>query len=69
MDVRSGTAESGDVELYYEDMGDPSAPAVLLIMGLGAQMLLWRRGFWSGSSTRAFASSVTTTATSGFRRR
>lgn len=49
MRVRSGfaksPAESGDVDLYYEDMGDPNDPAVLLIMGLGAQMLLWRTGF------------------------
>src|ERR1700751_54809 len=26
-------------------MGDPNHPAVLLIMGLGAQLLLWRKGF------------------------
>ena len=26
-------------------MGDPNNPAVLLIMGLGAQLLLWRKGF------------------------
>ena len=26
-------------------MGDPNDPAVLLIMGLGAQLLLWRMGF------------------------
>ncbi|OBG79681.1 hydrolase [Mycobacterium sp. E802] len=49
MKVRSGYAKSGanpgDVDLYYEDMGDPNDPAVLLIMGLGAQMLLWRTGF------------------------
>ena len=45
MDVRSGTAKSGDLEIYYEDMGDPNDPAVLLIMGLGAQLLLWRKGF------------------------
>ena len=45
MDIRSGTAHSGDVELYYEDMGDPDDPAVLLIMGLGAQLLLWRNAF------------------------
>jgi pimeloyl-ACP methyl ester carboxylesterase len=43
--VRSGTARSGDVDIYYEDMGDPNDPAVLLIMGLGAQLLLWRKGF------------------------
>lgn len=45
MEIRSGTAVSGDVKLYYEDMGDPADPPVLLIMGLGAQMLLWRTAF------------------------
>jgi pimeloyl-ACP methyl ester carboxylesterase len=36
---------SGAVELYYEDLGDPSDPAVLLIMGLGAQLPMWPDGF------------------------
>lgn len=45
MQVRTGLARSGEVEIYYEDMGDPNDPAVLLIMGLGAQLLLWRKGF------------------------
>ena len=48
MDVRTGFAKTGgsdDLEIYYEDMGDPNDPAVLLIMGLGAQLLLWRKGF------------------------
>lgn len=45
MEIRSGTARSGEVELYYEDMGNPNDPAVLLIMGLGAQLLLWRTAF------------------------
>ncbi|BBX74886.1 alpha/beta hydrolase [Mycobacterium shinjukuense] len=45
MEVRSGIAASGEVKLYYEDMGDPDHPPVLLIMGLGAQMLLWRTDF------------------------
>lgn len=45
MEVRTGTARSGELDIYYEDMGDPSHPAVLLIMGLGAQLLLWRTGF------------------------
>ncbi|OBF32938.1 hydrolase [Mycobacterium sp. ACS1612] len=55
MEIRSGTARSrisgdhapgsGDLEIYYEDMGDPNDPAVLLIMGLGAQLLLWRTDF------------------------
>ncbi|MFZ0832914.1 MAG: alpha/beta hydrolase [Mycobacterium sp.] len=45
MQTRTGTAASGDVEIHYEDMGDPNHPTVLLIMGLGAQMLLWRKEF------------------------
>ena len=49
MQTRTGTARSGDpdnpVDIHYEDMGDPNDPAVVLIMGLGAQLLLWRKGF------------------------
>ena len=45
MQVRTGTAKSGDIEIYYEDMGDENHPPVLLIMGLGAQLLLWRKEF------------------------
>ncbi|MFY9920204.1 MAG: alpha/beta hydrolase [Mycobacterium sp.] len=49
MEMRTGTARSGDpdnpIEIYYEDMGDENHPPVLLIMGLGAQLLLWRKGF------------------------
>jgi pimeloyl-ACP methyl ester carboxylesterase len=43
--IRTGTARAGDIDIYYEDMGDPNDPAVLLIMGLGAQLLLWRKAF------------------------
>lgn len=45
MEIRTGTARSGDLDIYYEDMGSPNDPAVLLIMGLGSQLLLWRDGF------------------------
>jgi pimeloyl-ACP methyl ester carboxylesterase len=45
MEVRTGNATSGDLKLYYEDMGDIDDPPVLLIMGLGAQLLLWRTAF------------------------
>jgi pimeloyl-ACP methyl ester carboxylesterase len=49
MEVRSGSAvsrsKSGDLKLHYEDMGDIDDPPVLLIMGLGAQMVLWRTEF------------------------
>ncbi|WP_370329867.1 alpha/beta fold hydrolase [Mycolicibacterium hippocampi] len=45
MEIREGKAPSGDVEIHYEDMGDPDNPAVLLIMGLGAQLLFWQEDF------------------------
>jgi len=35
----------GDVELCYETFGDPHDPALLLVMGLGTQMLWWREEF------------------------
>jgi pimeloyl-ACP methyl ester carboxylesterase len=47
--TRSGVARRetphGPVEIYYEDLGDPDDPAVLLIMGLGAQLPMWPDGF------------------------
>jgi pimeloyl-ACP methyl ester carboxylesterase len=44
--TRSGTAACGeDVEIFYEDLGDPDAPPVLLIMGVGAQLPMWPDGF------------------------
>ncbi len=57
MQIRTGFAVSGtssgatarepegDLKIYYEDMGDIDDPPVLLIMGLGAQLLLWRTEF------------------------
>jgi pimeloyl-ACP methyl ester carboxylesterase len=45
LQVRTGTARSGDLDIYYEDMGEEGDPPVLLVMGLGAQLLLWRTGF------------------------
>jgi len=36
---------NGDVELAYETFGDPGGEPLLLIMGLGHQMLLWPDGF------------------------
>lgn len=47
--VRTGTARCGDpadpVDLFYEDLGDPDGPAVVLVMGVGAQLPMWPDGF------------------------
>ncbi|MGH3959334.1 alpha/beta fold hydrolase [Mycobacterium sp.] len=47
--TRNGIARrqtpEGAVEIYYEDLGDPADPPVLLIMGLAAQLPMWPDGF------------------------
>lgn len=45
MEIRSGYARHGDIELHYEDLGDVNDCPVLLIMGLGAQLVLWHDEF------------------------
>ena len=38
-------ARANGIDICYEIFGDASAPPMLLIMGLGAQMVLWDDGF------------------------
>jgi pimeloyl-ACP methyl ester carboxylesterase len=38
-------AQANGIEIEYETFGDPSKPAILLIMGLGIQMLGWHEAF------------------------
>jgi pimeloyl-ACP methyl ester carboxylesterase len=33
--------QAGDIELAYETFGDPADPPVVLVMGLGTQMIAW----------------------------
>lgn len=35
------TTPNTGIEIFYEEHGSPDAPALLLVMGLGAQMTLW----------------------------
>ncbi len=39
------TAPANGLTLFYETFGKPSDPPLLLVMGLGAQMLLWEESF------------------------
>jgi pimeloyl-ACP methyl ester carboxylesterase len=39
MDVR--TVQANGIEIAYETFGEPADPAILLIMGLGTQMIAW----------------------------
>ncbi len=39
MDFVGGMARNGDVEIYFESLGDPDQPALLLVNGLGSQCI------------------------------
>jgi pimeloyl-ACP methyl ester carboxylesterase len=47
-------ATSDGVELCYETFGEPSDPAMLLVMGLGTQMLGWHEDFCELLAGRGF---------------
>jgi pimeloyl-ACP methyl ester carboxylesterase len=47
-------ARSNGIEIEYETFGDPSAAPLLLVMGLGAQLLSWEEGFCNGLAERGF---------------
>ena len=47
-------ATVGELELCYETFGDRSDPALVLIMGLGTQMIAWRDEFCEGLAARGF---------------
>jgi len=44
----------GDVELCYEPFGEPDRPTVLLVMGLGTQMIGWHADFCANLADRGF---------------
>jgi pimeloyl-ACP methyl ester carboxylesterase len=47
-------ANVNGVEIEYVTEGDPSDPALLLVMGLGAQLTTWPKGFVDGLRQRGF---------------
>jgi pimeloyl-ACP methyl ester carboxylesterase len=42
------------IDIEYEALGDRSDPAMLLIMGLGAQLIHWPDAFCRGLAERGF---------------
>lgn len=42
------------ITIEYESLGDPLAPPILLIMGLGMQLVAWPDGFCQGLIDRGF---------------
>src|SRR3954452_17929537 len=47
-------ARVGEIDICYETFGDASDPAILLIMGLGTQMLAWHDDFCEQLAGRGF---------------
>jgi pimeloyl-ACP methyl ester carboxylesterase len=48
------TAPANGIELVYESFGDPADPTMLLVMGLGVQMLGWDEGLCELLAARGF---------------
>ncbi len=49
-----GMAAANGVDLCYQTFGDPAKPAMLLVMGLGTQMLGWDEVFCAQLADRGF---------------
>lgn len=47
-------AVNGDIRIEYETFGDPADPTLLLVMGLGAQMVSWEVEFCESFVDRDF---------------
>jgi pimeloyl-ACP methyl ester carboxylesterase len=52
--VTEERASVGELELVYETIGDPADPTVLLVMGLGTQLIHWDLEFCEGLAERGF---------------
>lgn len=46
--------QANGLRLYYETLGDPADPALLLVMGLGAQLIDWPQEFCEQLADRGF---------------
>jgi len=47
-------ARANGIDIEYEEFGDPKAPALLLVTGLGAQMISWDDAFCEQLAARGF---------------
>ncbi len=47
-------AKVGDIEICFEAFGSPDDPAMLLVMGLGTQMIAWPEGFCRQLARRGY---------------
>jgi pimeloyl-ACP methyl ester carboxylesterase len=46
--------KANGIDIEYETLGDPKDPPMLLIMGLGAQLVTWDDGFCAALADRGF---------------
>ena len=54
LDLGEKLAEANGLTLCYQTFGAPADPPILLVMGLGAQMILWEDGFCQSLAERGF---------------
>ncbi len=47
-------ANLGEIEIEYDEFGDPADPTYLLVMGLGSQLIHWEEGFCRMLADRGF---------------
>ncbi|MVZ97391.1 alpha/beta hydrolase [Sphingorhabdus sp. IMCC26285] len=48
------TINANGIEIYYEESGPADAPVILLVMGLGTQMIAWPEAFIQGLVVQGF---------------
>lgn len=48
------TLAANGIRIAYDELGDPAATPMLLVMGLGAQMILWRDDFCEALAARGY---------------
>ena len=46
--------KANGIDLAYDEFGEPDNPVMLLIMGLGTQMIAWPEAFCHGLATRGY---------------
>jgi len=49
-----GIAKANGIEIAYETFGDPGAKPMLLIIGLGSQMIVWDDEFCTQLASRGY---------------
>ena len=54
LDPGEALARVGELEICYQTFGRPSDPPLLLIAGVGAQMILWEDDFCAALAARGF---------------